>query len=118
MIRAIPWPESLPLLLIAANLLFNVIANASFRVSATAGNWQGFLGWQVVGNVAGLLTVITLTGLLRYLPLHVAYPLVTGLAVVGVQVAAIWLFQEQMGSPQMLGTLLVVLGIAFISQGR
>ncbi len=119
MFRALSWADSLPFILVAANLVRNVVANASFKFSAIAPNWQGFLAWQVLGNLAGFATVITLTGLLRFLPLHFAYPLVTGLAVVGVQVvAAAWIFHEPMARPQWLGTLLVVMGIALIAQGR
>lgn len=104
--------------LIACNLLFNVIANAGFKYSAMSGNWRGFLTWQVVGNVAGFITVLTLTGLLRYLPLHVAYPLTAGLAVIGVQiVAARWLFQETISTGEWAGAILVVLGIVLIGRG-
>jgi multidrug transporter EmrE-like cation transporter len=102
--------------LILGNLLFNIIANASFKVSAESSNWKGFLLWQVVGNLAGLITVITLTGLLRYIPLHIAFPVTTGLAVIGVEViAGIFLFGESISPAQWMGTILVVLGIALLS---
>lgn len=107
-----------PLVLIAGNLLFNIIANASFKLSATGVGWRSFLMWQVIGNLAGFVTVLTLTGLLRYLPLHVAYPLTAGLAVIGVQVvAARWLFGEAISSGQWLGTLLVLIGIMLVNRG-
>jgi multidrug transporter EmrE-like cation transporter len=97
--------------------LFNIIANASFKMSAINFNWRGFLAWQVVGNLAGFITVLMLTGLLRLVPLHVAYPVTAGLAVVGVQVvAARWLFGETISSGQWLGTLLVITGIVLISR--
>jgi multidrug transporter EmrE-like cation transporter len=100
------------LALIVVNLAFNVLSNASFRVSALSGTWRGILTWQVVGNLAGLVTVITLTLLLRYLPLSVAFPLTTGLTVLGVQlVAASWIFHEPITERQWLGTLAIVLGI-------
>lgn len=109
--------NAIVLALISANLLFNIVANASFKVSAFSGTWRGFLSWQVVGNLAGLITVLTLTGLLRYVPLHVAYPVTTGLAVFGVQiVAAKLLFREAMTPGQWLGTGLLVLGIALIGK--
>jgi len=111
-------PESssgLVVALIGANLLFNIVANASFKQSASSSNWRGFLTWQVVGNLAGFITVLTLTGLLRYIPLHIAYSVVTGLAVVGVQVvAAALLFHETITVGQWLGTLLIVAGILLI----
>jgi multidrug transporter EmrE-like cation transporter len=106
----------LVLLLIAGNLIFNIVANASFKVSAASSNWRGFLTWQVIGNLAGLITVITLTWLLKYLPLRVAFPVTTGLAVIGVQlVAAGWIFGESITPGQWLGTFLVVIGIALLS---
>jgi multidrug transporter EmrE-like cation transporter len=103
--------------LIVVNLAFNVLSNASFRISALSGTWRGILSWQVVGNLAGLVTVITLTLLLRYLPLSVAFPLTTGLTVLGVQlVAASWIFHEPIAERQWLGTLAVVLGIWLIQR--
>jgi multidrug transporter EmrE-like cation transporter len=111
-------PLWLPILLVAANLLFNIVANVGFKLSAASSGWRGFLFWQIIGNLAGFITVLTLTGLLRYVPLHVAYPVTAGLAVVGVQViAARWLFDEPITSTQWLGTLLVTLGIVLITRG-
>ncbi len=98
--------------LILLNLAFNVLSNAGFRMSAFSGSWRGFLVWQIVGNVAGFITVLTLTALLRYMPLGVAFPLTTGLAIVGVElIAAAWLFQEPISQRQWIGTLAIVAGI-------
>ena len=102
--------------LLAGNLFFNILANASFKYSALSPGWRGFLSWQIVGNLAGLITVLTLTGLLRLIPLHIAYPLTAGLAVIGVQVvAARMLFAESITTPQWIGTLFIITGIALIS---
>jgi multidrug transporter EmrE-like cation transporter len=104
---------ALSAMLIAVNLLFNIIANASFKVSVGSPTWRGILTWQVIGNLAGFVTVVTLTGLLRFLPLHVAFTVTTGLSVVGVQVVAAWLlFHEPIPPARWVGTLLVVAGIA------
>lgn len=101
--------------LLLANLAFNVLANASFKVSALSASARGFIFWQVVGNLSGFLTVLTLTWLLRYDALHVVFPLTTGLAVLGVQVlAAALFFHEAISPPQWLGTILIVLGIVLI----
>ena len=103
--------------LIFVNLAFNVLSNASFRISALSPSWRGILTWQVVGNLAGLVTVISLTVLLRYLPLSVAFPLTTGLTVLGAQlVAASWIFHEPISSRQWLGTLAVVVGMFLIQR--
>jgi multidrug transporter EmrE-like cation transporter len=110
------YTNVLMIALILGNLLFNIIANASFKVSAESSNWKGFFLWQVIGNLAGLITVITLTGLLRYIPLHIAFPVTTGLAVIGVEViAGVFLFGESISLTQWAGTILVVLGIALLS---
>jgi multidrug transporter EmrE-like cation transporter len=103
--------------MVLVNLAFNILANASFRVSAMSENWRGILTWQVVGNLAGLVTVITLTILLRYMPLSIAFPLTTGLTVLGVQlVAASWIFKEAVSPRQWLGTLAIVIGIWLIQR--
>jgi multidrug transporter EmrE-like cation transporter len=103
------------LLLFALNLVFNIIGNACFKVSAATVTPRAFLAWQVAGNIAGLITVLTLTGLLRVLPLGVAFPITTGLAVIGVQIfAGAVFFGETITHTQLLGTLCIVLGIMLI----
>ncbi len=101
--------------LFGANLLFNIIAHVGFKQSAIASGWRSFLLWQVLGNLSGFLAVLSLTGVLRVVPLHVAYPVSAGLAVIGVQVvAARWVFHEPISTQQWLGSALVVAGIALI----
>jgi multidrug transporter EmrE-like cation transporter len=105
------------LALLLANLVFNIVSNASFKMAALTSTWRGFLAWQVVGNLAGFITVLTLTGMLRFIPLGVAFTVTTGLAVLGVQVAASGaVFHERITSGQWLGTLLVVAGIILVGR--
>jgi undecaprenyl phosphate-alpha-L-ara4N flippase subunit ArnE len=117
---SIPQLDSLTLTafwIVILNMAFNILANVSFRISAMSATWRGILTWQVIGNLAGLITVITLTLLLRHMPLSIAFPLTTGLAVLGVQlVAAIWLFHEPISRQQWLGTLAIVIGIWLIQR--
>jgi multidrug transporter EmrE-like cation transporter len=102
--------------LVAVSVLFNIVASSGFKMSAASTNWRSFLAWQAVGNFSGLVTVLALTGLLRLTSLHVAYPVTTGLSVVGVQVvAAALLFREAISPTQWLGTLLIVAGIVLIT---
>ena len=102
--------------LLVINLIFNVIANAGFKLSAESLTLRGFLNWQVIGNLAGFITVLTLTGLLHYIPLHIAFPVTTGLAVIGVQIAAgRWFFGEAISPERWFGTILVVIGILFLT---
>jgi multidrug transporter EmrE-like cation transporter len=101
--------------LIVANIFFNVVANIGFKFSAESTTLRGFLIWQVLGNLAGLITVITLTLLLRFLPLHIAFPVTTGLSLLCVQVLAAGLFfGETITSVQWLGTLLIVCGVVLV----
>lgn len=101
--------------LFLANLICNIVSNTSFKLSAASETWKTFLTWQVVGNLVGFLGVLSLTGLLRFVPLHVAYPLTVGMAVVGVQVVAAGaLFREPISPAQWVGTGLIVLGILLI----
>ncbi len=101
--------------LFAVNFVFNVCANASFKLSAASPNWRGLLAWQVAGNLAGLITVITLTWILRYIPLRTAFPITAGLTVIGVQVLAARLFfHEPITFAQWVGSFLIVLGIVLI----
>ena len=115
-----PLPQGNALIiggLFFVNMVFNILGNASFKLSALSANWKGLVGWQVAGNLAGFVTVLTLTGLLKYLPLHVAQPMVQGLAIIGVQIVAAKLFFHEAISPaQWIGMLLIIGGIALIQK--
>jgi multidrug transporter EmrE-like cation transporter len=103
--------------LVALNVIFSILANAAFRVSARSASWSGVLTWQVVGNLAGFATVVSLTALLRYLPLTIAFPVTTGMSILGVQiVAAKWLFQEPIELAQWAGVLLIGLGVFLVQR--
>jgi len=117
---ALALPASVPAImtaLVAVNVVFNIIANVAFRVSARSASWSEVLTWQVLGNLAGLVTVIALTGMLRYAPLSIAFPLTTGMSILGVQVvAAQWLFHEPINTVQWAGALLIGIGIFLVQR--
>jgi multidrug transporter EmrE-like cation transporter len=95
---------------------FVVLSNASLKRSAASEGWRGYWLWQVAGNLAGFGGVQALTALMCLAPMHVAYPVTQGLAVIGVQVvAARWLFRETIAPLQWVGTAPVVAGIVLIS---
>jgi multidrug transporter EmrE-like cation transporter len=103
--------------LILLNVVFSVVANAAFRLSAHGTTWSDVVTWQVLGNLAGFVTVLSLTGLLRYTPLSIAFPLTTGMSVLAVQiVAARWLFQEPIDARQWTGSLLIGVGIFLVQR--
>src|SRR5262249_9879865 len=117
---AVPQVASAPALtaaLLALNLSFNILANAAFRVSARSATWSDIVTWQVLGNLSGFVTVVTLTGLLRYTPLSIAFPVTTGLSIIGVQVvAAKWLFHEPIDAVQWAGSLLIGVGVFLVQR--
>ena len=101
--------------LVMSNMLFNILANASFKLSAGSATVVSFIAWQVIGNLAGFITVITLTAMLKAIPLSIAFPLTSGLAVIGVQVlGAYFLFHEPISLAKWAGTLLITFGIILI----
>jgi len=116
---AVLKPASAPLLvaLVVLNVLFGIVANAAFQVSARSATWGQVVAWQVVGNLAGLVTVIALTAMLRYVPLSIAFPVVTGMNILGVQVvAAKWLFNESIDGVQWMGALLIGVGVFLVQR--
>ncbi len=104
--------------LIITNLALVVASNVSFKFSAQSPGWRGFLAWQVIGNLAGFTSVLTLTALLRQIPMHLAYALSAGLGFVLVQVVgARLIFHETISDTQWLGVTLVASGIVLICRG-
>ena len=101
---------------VIGNMVFNILSNVCFKYSANSTTVPQFLVWQVVGNLAGFITVITLTWLLKFVPLHVAFPVTTGLAIIGVHIiGSIFFFKEPVSNLQWLGTLVIILGIFLIT---
>jgi multidrug transporter EmrE-like cation transporter len=104
---------------IAAMLLLHSglssVANVGFKLSSASSDWQRFWLWQILGNLAGFAGVLTLTGLMRLMPVHVVYPVAQGLSVLAVQLlVARLVFQETIRAPQWLGSALVIAGIVLI----
>jgi multidrug transporter EmrE-like cation transporter len=109
----------LVLSLIVLNLGFVVVSNVSFKFSASSVGWQGLLKWQLVGNIAGFLSVITLTGMLRYMPLSLGYALSAGVGFVLVElVGARAILHEEIGLLQWIGIWITALGVFLIACGK
>jgi len=99
-------------------LVFVTSANVFLKLSADASGVWMFVAMQAAGNLAGLVGVLAYTGLLRTLPLHLAFPLSRGLAVLGVQLAAsVLVFHESFRLTEALGAGLVAAGIIVVGQG-
>jgi len=96
-------------------LVFVTSANILLKLSADAHDSWFFITMLAAGNVAGFLGVLAYTGLLRTLPLHVAFPLSRGLVVLGVQLAAaLVVFHESFRFTEAAGAVLVTAGIIVV----
>jgi multidrug transporter EmrE-like cation transporter len=75
------------------------------------------LVWQLFDNLAGLVTVLSLTGLLRHMPLTVAFPVTTGISIPGVQVVATkCLFHESITPLRWMGAVLIGVGVFLVQR--
>jgi multidrug transporter EmrE-like cation transporter len=102
--------------LFLVHMVMTAFATAGFKFSALSTNLRGFWSWQVLGNLAGFGTVLALTGLLRFFPLHVAYPACQGLAILGVNlISARLVFKETITPLQWSGALLIIAGIVLVT---
>lgn len=99
-------------------LVFVTSANVLLKFSADARETWPFILMLAAGNLAGFAGVLVYTGLLRTLPLHVAFPLSRGLGVLGVQLAAALLvFHETFRLTEAAGAVLVAAGIILVGAG-
>jgi multidrug transporter EmrE-like cation transporter len=96
-------------------LVFVTAANIFLKMSADAGSAWLFIEMQVAGNLSGFVGILAYTGLLRKLPLHVAFPLSRGMAVLGVQViASLVVFHEVFRLREAVGMVLVAIGVVLV----
>lgn len=110
---------ALILLLIVVNLLCILLSQVSFKWSTMSADWKGFLRWQVVGNIAGFISVLSLTALLKFISLHHANAITVGLGFVLVQViGARLIFHESVSRLGWAGAGLIAAGIVLISVGQ
>jgi multidrug transporter EmrE-like cation transporter len=99
-------------------LVFVTTSNVFLKLSAEAGETLLFVTMLAAGNLVGFVGVLAYTGLLRTLPLHVAFPLSRGLVVLGVQlVAALLVFHETFRVTEAAGAVLVTAGILLVGAG-
>ena len=98
-------------------LLFVTAANVFLKLSADAHDTRIFLLMLAAGNLAGFVGVLAYTGLLRTLPLHVAFPLSRGLVVLGVQLlASVVFFRERFSPKETAAVVLVAAGIILVGR--
>jgi multidrug transporter EmrE-like cation transporter len=101
--------------LLVCYFLFVTGSNVFLKLSADAQETRVVLVMFAAGNLAGFVGVLAYTGLLRTLPLHVAFPLSRGLVVLGVQVlASLVFFHETFTLREAGGVALVTAGIILV----
>lgn len=106
----------MPVILVLGHMFFNILGNICFKLSAEGQGLWAFLLWQLAGNLAAFTGTMSYTFSMRYLPLHVAYPLTQGLGVLGVTVvAANMVFHEIILPAQWIGIVSIAGGIVFLS---
>ncbi len=102
-------------LLLAVYFVFVTGANILLKRSAEAPSVIPFLLLQLGGNLAGFVGILAYTWLMRRMPLHIAFPLTQGVAVLGVQlVASVVVFREAFTPKEAVGSALVAAGIIFV----
>ena len=105
-------------LFLACYGVFVTAANVLLKLSASANGIWLFLAFQAGGNLAGLVGVLVYTGLLRKMPLHIAFPLSRGVGVLGVQLAAsLLVFHEVFKPTEAAGAVVVAAGIFLVGMG-
>jgi multidrug transporter EmrE-like cation transporter len=96
-------------------LVVVTFGNVLLKLSASATGAGPFLALQAGGNVAGFVGILAYTGLLRTLPLHIAFPLSRGLVVLGIQlVASLLVFHEAFRPTEAIGAALATAGIILV----
>jgi multidrug transporter EmrE-like cation transporter len=107
------------LMLIVINLLSILFSQVSFKWSAMSPDWKGLLRWQIIGNILGFISVLTLTALLKFIPLHEANAITVGIGFILVQViGAQLIFHEPVSRSGWMGAGLITAGILLISVRR
>jgi multidrug transporter EmrE-like cation transporter len=105
-------------LLLACYCVSVTAANVLLNLSAHAGGLWPFLAFQAAGNLAGLAGILVYTGLMRRMPLHVAFPLSRGAGVLGVQlVGSVMVFRETFTLREAVGAAVVAAGILLVGFG-
>jgi multidrug transporter EmrE-like cation transporter len=102
-------------LFLVATVVFQSAAHICLKSSAGASSVWMFCVLQSIGNLAGLVGVLTYTGLLQKLPLHLGFPLTQGFVAIGVLlVGSFCIFHESFTRNQIIGCILVLAGVISI----
>ncbi len=101
--------------LVLCYFLFVTASNVFLKLAADGRETATVVLTFAAGNAVGFVGVLAYTGLLRRLPLHIAFPLSRGLVVLGVQfLAALVFFHERFTLKEAGGVVLVTAGIILV----
>jgi multidrug transporter EmrE-like cation transporter len=95
-------------------IVFQSAAHILLRFAADTTPVWAFIAFSV-GNLAGLVGVLTYTGLLKKLPLHLGFPLTQGFVALGVLfIGSFCIFHESFTRNEIIGCSLVLLGVILL----
>lgn len=105
----------LPVVFILGHTLFNSFAQVCLKFAAAFEGAGQFVLWQLIGNTSAFVGTLSYTASMRWLPLHIAYPITQGLSLLVFTFFGSFLyFQETIRPLQWLGIVAIIAGIVII----
>lgn len=103
-------------LLLYSSIFFNVLTNIGFNLSALNDadpkkKWGYFAG----GLVFGLINSVLFAEALKYMSLQVASAIYFSLTIIGLFIAAYFMFNETVSAMRLIGTALIIGGVVLVS---
>ena len=101
------------------SIIFNVLTNVGFNLSALNENspvkrWSFFLG----GLVFGLINSFLFTECLKEISLQVASAIFFSLTILGLFLAAHFLFKESVTPLRLVGAVFIIVGVVIVSMSQ
>ncbi|MBN1878886.1 hypothetical protein JW823_02150 [bacterium] len=109
-------------------LVFNAMANILMKVASSKGALPGnatiteklfgiYLSWPFAGGLVLFgLNLLCYTFALSRMNLSVAYPIMVGVGFTIIGIASCFFFQERLSLIQMMGLLLILVGVTLVAQ--
>lgn len=103
-------------ILLYSSIAFNVLTNVSFNLSAI-NEQNSFKRWSyfILGLVFGLINSFLFTECLKQLSLQVASAIFFSLTIIGLCIAAHFMFKEEITTLRLGGMLLIIAGVVMVS---
>jgi multidrug transporter EmrE-like cation transporter len=107
-------------LMLTASIACNVGGNLLIKAFSTRTDIRGVTDYLSLTFILGIavfgLGVVFYGRALRDIPIVIAYPVQVGTCVLAIAVVAVSVFGEKFGAQTLVGILLVMTGIAFLSR--